>query len=224
VGVNAGSLEPELLARFGRPCAEALTESALNHAKLLEHCDFFDIVLSLKSSRVEETVRAYEQVAARCDYPLHLGVTEAGTARMGLVKSAAGIGALLLRGIGDTIRVSLTAAPVEEVRAAKDILQAVGLGQGRPNVISCPGCGRARIDLIALANAVETRLEGCAQELTVAVMGCAVNGPGEAREADVGLAGGDGCCLLFRRGKVLRKVPEPQAVDALMEEIRKGVE
>lgn len=221
VGVNSGSVEREFLARFGGPTPEAMAESALQHVRLLEACDFYDTVISLKSSNVEQTVRAFELLAGRCDYPLHLGVTEAGTLRMGQVKSAVGIGALLLRGIGDTIRVSLTADPVEEIRAARDILAAVGLGPGRPNLISCPTCGRCKIDLIALAAEAERRLEGCTKAITVAIMGCAVNGPGEAREADIGLAGGDGCALLFCKGEVLRKVPEAQALDALLEEIER---
>ncbi|MDR0531424.1 MAG: flavodoxin-dependent (E)-4-hydroxy-3-methylbut-2-enyl-diphosphate synthase [Oscillospiraceae bacterium] len=221
IGVNAGSLEPDLLEKHGAPTPEAMAESALRHARLLEDCDFSDIVISLKSSNVERTVQAYTLLAQQCDYPLHVGVTEAGTARMGLVKSAAGIGALLLGGIGDTIRVSLTAEPAEEVRAGLDILQAVGLGRGRPNLISCPTCGRTKIDLPALAAAVEERLAGCRKEITVAVMGCAVNGPGEAREADVGLAGGDGCALLFCRGEILRKVAESEAIEALMAEIER---
>ena len=221
IGVNSGSIEKEILAKHGAPTPEAMVESALNHARLLEACDFYDIVLSLKSSNVERTVRAYELLAAQCDYPLHVGVTEAGTTRMGLVKSAAGIGALLLRGIGDTIRVSLTAEPAEEVRAGFDILRAVGLGRGGPNLISCPTCGRTKINLVALAQAAEERLADCRKEITVAIMGCAVNGPGEAREADIGLAGGDGCALLFAKGEILRKVPENEALDALMSEIEK---
>ena len=221
IGVNSGSIEKEILAKHGAPTPEAMVESALNHARLLEAYDFYDIILSLKSSNVERTVRAYELLAGQCDYPLHVGVTEAGTTRMGLVKSAAGIGALLLRGIGDTIRVSLTAEPAEEVRAGFDILRAVGLGRGGPNLISCPTCGRTKIDLVALATAAEERLADCRKEITVAIMGCAVNGPGEAREADIGLAGGDGCALLFAKGEILRKVPENEALDALMGEIEK---
>jgi len=220
IGVNGGSLEKELLAKYGAPTPEAMAESALNHARLLEACDFRDIVISLKSSNVANTVHAYEILAGQCDYPLHVGVTEAGTVHMGVVKSSIGIGALLLRGIGDTIRVSLTADPVEEVRAARDILRALGQGSG-PNIVSCPTCGRTKIDLIALANEAERRLAGCEKHITVAIMGCAVNGPGEAREADIGLAGGDGCALLFRKGQVLRKVPEDSAIDQLMEEIDK---
>ena len=218
IGVNSGSLEKDLLAKHGAPTPQAMAESALGHARLLEACDFYDIVISLKSSDVAATVRAYEILAGQCDYPLHVGVTEAGTQHMGIVKSSIGIGALLLRGIGDTIRVSLTAEPAEEVRAARDILRALGQGSG-PDIISCPTCGRTKIDLIAMANEVERRLAGCEKRITVAIMGCAVNGPGEAREADIGLAGGDGCALLFRRGEILRKVPEDRAIDELMEEI-----
>ena len=220
VGVNSGSVEKEILAKYGGPTPEALVESALYHASLLERFDFHDIVLSLKSSTVDSTIRAYELCAARCDYPLHLGVTEAGTARMGLIKSAIGIGSLLQRGIGDTIRVSLTADPVEEVRAGQDILRALGLRPG-PQLVSCPTCGRTRIDLISIANEVERRLASCRKNIKVAVMGCVVNGPGEAREADVGIAGGKGEGLIFRKGQILRKVPEDRLVDELMLEIEK---
>ena len=220
VGVNSGSVEKEILAKYGGPTPEALVESALYHASLLERFDFHDIVLSLKSSTVDSTIRAYELCAARCDYPLHLGVTEAGTARMGLIKSAIGIGSLLQRGIGDTIRVSLTADPVEEVRAGQDILRALGLRPG-PQLVSCPTCGRTRIDLIPIANEVERRLASCRKTIKVAVMGCVVNGPGEAREADVGIAGGKGEGLLFRKGQILRKVPEDRLADELMLELEK---
>ena len=220
VGVNSGSVEKEILAKYGGPTPEALVESALYHASLLERFDFHDIVLSLKSSTVDSTIRAYELCAARCDYPLHLGVTEAGTARMGLIKSAIGIGSLLQRGIGDTIRVSLTADPVEEVRAGQDILRALGLRPG-PQLVSCPTCGRTRIDLIPIANEVERRLASCRKTIKVAVMGCVVHGPGEAREADVGIAGGKGEGLIFRKGQILRKVPEDRLVDELMLEIEK---
>ncbi|MDR0883619.1 MAG: flavodoxin-dependent (E)-4-hydroxy-3-methylbut-2-enyl-diphosphate synthase [Oscillospiraceae bacterium] len=221
IGVNAGSLEKDVLARFGGVCPEALVASALEHAALLEACDFHDIVLSLKASDVRTMVAAYRLAAAACDYPLHLGVTEAGTARQGCIKSAAGIGALLLDGIGDTIRVSFTEDPVEEIRAGLDILRALGLRRDRAQIVSCPTCGRTKIDLIALTRQVEAALADCHKPITVAVMGCAVNGPGEAREADVGLAGGDGCALLFSRGEILRKVPEEQAVEALLKEIDK---
>ncbi|MCL2446139.1 MAG: flavodoxin-dependent (E)-4-hydroxy-3-methylbut-2-enyl-diphosphate synthase [Oscillospiraceae bacterium] len=219
IGVNGGSLEKEFLEKHGSATAEAMAESALNHARLLEQCDFQDIVISVKSSHVQRTVQAYQLLAEACDYPLHIGLTEAGTAKMGLVKSNIAIGALLLQGIGDTIRVSLTANPVEEIAAAQDILHALGQQQGRPNIVSCPTCGRCKIDLIALASAAEERLASCSKNITVAIMGCVVNGPGEAREADVGLAGGDGCYALFARGEVLRRVSEENALDALMEAI-----
>ncbi|MDR1629371.1 MAG: flavodoxin-dependent (E)-4-hydroxy-3-methylbut-2-enyl-diphosphate synthase [Oscillospiraceae bacterium] len=219
IGVNSGSLEKEILARHGAPTPEALVESALFHASLLEKFDFSDIVISIKSSDVVRTVRAYELIAARCDYPLHLGVTEAGTERMGVIKSAVGIGSLLLRGIGDTVRVSLTADPVAEIHAAYDILSAAGVRSRGAKLISCPTCGRTKIDLIALANEVEERLRGYDMDITVAVMGCAVNGPGEAREADIGIAGGDGCGLLFQKGKVVKKVAEEELLTALFEVI-----
>jgi len=220
IGVNSGSVEKEILAKFGGPTPEALVESALYHVSLLEKFDFQDIVISIKSSDVKSTIAAYRLMAEKCSYPLHLGVTEAGTERMGLVKSAMGIGSLLCDGIGDTIRVSLTADPVREIAAAKDILLAAGLGTG-PKLVSCPTCGRTRIDLIGLADEVEKRLQSVKAPITVAVMGCVVNGPGEAREADIGIAGGIGEALLFKKGEILRKVPEAQIVDALMEEIAK---
>ena len=219
IGVNTGSLERSILARYSHPCAEALCDSALYHASLLERFDFDQIVLSLKASTVDMMVQAYELAAQRCDYPLHLGVTEAGTERMGLIKSVAGIGSLLLHGIGDTIRVSLTADPVREVAAGRDLLRALGLRQDGITFVSCPTCGRTRINLIELAQQAEARLAGCRKNLRVAVMGCVVNGPGEAREADIGIAGGDGCGLIFRKGEILRKVPESQLLDALVEEI-----
>lgn len=221
IGVNSGSLEKEILQKYGSPTPEALCESSLYHASLLEECGFHDIVLSIKSSNVDTMVRAYELAAQQCDYPLHLGVTEAGTERMGLIKSAIGIGSLLQRGIGDTIRVSLTADPVKEVAAGFDILKALELRGGCPQIISCPTCGRTKIDLIGLANRVEEALAGCKKPLKVAVMGCAVNGPGEAREADIGIAGGDGVGLLFKKGEILRKVPEEMLLDTLLEEIEK---
>ena len=221
IGVNSGSLEKEILAKYGAPTAQALAESAMYHVRLLEKCDFHDIVISIKSSDVQRMVEAYETVATQCDYPLHLGVTEAGTARMGLIKSSAGIGSLLLHGIGDTIRVSLTDAPVNEVYAGFDILKAVGLKKDAPTLVSCPTCGRTKIDLIGLAAQVEERLRDCRKPVKVAVMGCAVNGPGEAREADIGVAGGDGCGLLFKKGEIIRKVPEDQILDELMREIEK---
>ena len=218
IGVNSGSLEKEILAKYGGPTPEALAESAFFHASLLEKFDFRDIVISIKSSNVDTMIRANEIIAEKCDYPLHLGVTEAGSERMGIIKSSVGIGALLQRGIGDTIRVSLTADPVKEVRAGLDLLKALGL-RGGVRIISCPTCGRTKIDLISIEGEVERRLSGCKKELTVAVMGCAVNGPGEAREADIGIAGGDGVGLIFRRGQVVRKVPEKELVDRLMQEI-----
>ncbi|MCI9414666.1 MAG: flavodoxin-dependent (E)-4-hydroxy-3-methylbut-2-enyl-diphosphate synthase [Clostridiales bacterium] len=219
IGVNAGSLEPEILAKYGRPTAEALRDSALYHASLLEKYDFTDIVLSMKSSDVPTMVRAYELTAESCGYPLHLGVTEAGTERMGTIRSAAGIGSLLLRGIGDTIRVSLTADPEREVETAKDLLSVLGLRSGGPRLVSCPTCGRTGIDLIGIAAEVEKRLRAVEKPITVAVMGCIVNGPGEAREADVGLAGGKGKAAIFRKGQVVRTVDESCAVEELMKEI-----
>lgn len=219
IGVNSGSLEKHILSKYGSPTAEALCESALYHASLLEKFDFHDIVLSMKSSRVSTMIRAYELAAEKCDYPLHLGVTEAGTERMGLIKSAAGIGSLLLRGIGDTVRVSLTDKPVKEVYAARDILKAIDIDTSGVKFISCPTCGRTRIDLISLANQVQERLADCKKDITVAVMGCVVNGPGEAREADIGIAGGDGVGLIFKKGEIVKKVPEASLLDALMEEI-----
>ena len=219
IGVNAGSLEKDLLERYGSPTPQALCESALRHVALLEQFDFEDIVLSIKSSDVDLMIRAYEDIAEQCRYPLHLGVTDAGTARMGLIKSAIGIGSLLQRGIGDTIRVSLTADPVEEAAAGLDILKALGRNTEGIQLISCPTCGRTPIDLIGIAGEVEERLKGCKKNLKVAVMGCAVNGPGEAREADVGIAGGNGEGLIFQKGKVIKKVPEDQLVSALLETI-----
>ena len=221
IGVHSGSLEKEILAKYGHPPPQALCDSALYHASLLEKFDFTDIVLSMKSSTVSTMIQAYELAAQQCDYPLHLGVTEAGTERMGIIKSAAGLGALLTKGIGDTIRVSLTADPVREVYAADDILRALDLKEGGVQFVSCPTCGRTRIDLVKIANEVEDRLRGCTKNIKVAVMGCVVNGPGEAREADIGIAGGDGCGLVFKKGEVIAKVDESRLVDALMEEIEK---
>ena len=221
IGVNGGSLERELLQKYGGATSEALAESALGHAALLEKFDFTDICISVKCSSVPVTVGAYRLLKEKCGYPLHLGVTEAGTPDMGMVKSAMGIGGLLCLGIGDTLRVTLTADPVEEIYAAKKILLAAGLRQEGPNIIACPTCGRTNIDLIAMTGEVERRLAGCRKAITVAVMGCAVNGPGEAAAADVGIAGGKGEGLLFAKGVILRKVPQEQLVDALMEEIGK---
>ena len=219
IGVNGGSLEPELRKKYGGVTAEALVESAMGHVALLNKFDFDDICISVKCSSVPLTMAAYQLLSQRCEYPLHLGVTEAGTPSMGIIKSAMGIGGLLCLGIGDTLRVTLTADPVEEIYAAKKILRAAGLRQDGPNLIACPTCGRTNIDLIPMAEEVERRLMGCTKPITVAVMGCAVNGPGEAASADVGIAGGKGEGLVFRKGKILRKVPQEQLVDALMAEI-----
>lgn len=220
IGVNSGSLEKELLAKYGSPCAEALVDSAIAHSALLEQFDFNDIVISIKSSDVRTMIAAYRLAAERTEYPLHLGVTEAGTERMGLVKSSVGIGSLLCDGIGETIRVSLTADPVKEIAAAKDILKACGIGSGI-TFVSCPTCGRTKIDLVSIAGKVEEALKDIPLDITVAVMGCAVNGPGEAREADIGIAGGDGCAVIFRKGELLRKVPESEIVSELMAEVRR---
>lgn len=219
IGVNSGSLEKELLNKYGSPTPDALCESALNHAALLEKFDFNDIVISIKSSNVETMVAAYRKIAVMCDYPLHLGVTEAGTRHMGMLKSAAGIGSLLLDGIGDTIRVSLTADPVSEISAGFDILKAVGIKTDCPQIVSCPTCGRTKIDLIGLAEKIEKELSSCKKPIKVAVMGCAVNGPGEAKEADIGVAGGDGCGIIFKHGEILRKVSEDKIVEELLKEI-----
>lgn len=221
IGVNSGSLEKEILAKYGSPTPEAMCESAMYHVKLLEKFDFDNIVISIKSSDVQKMYEAYELLAEKCDYPLHLGVTEAGTQRMGLIKSAIGIGGLLLRGIGDTIRVSLTADPVNEVYAGFDILKAAGLLTGTSTLVSCPTCGRTKIDLISIASEVEEHLRNIKKDIKVAVMGCAVNGPGEAREADIGIAGGDGCGLIFKKGEIIRKVPEENIVSELLSEIEK---
>ena len=220
IGVNSGSLEKDLLAKYGAPTAEALVESAMRHVKMLEDCDFTDIVISMKSSTVSTMIDAYRLAAQQCAYPLHLGVTEAGTAHMGLIKSAIGIGALLHDGIGATIRVSLTDDPIQEITAAKDILKCMGL-RGGPELVACPTCGRTRIDLVQTAKEVEAALANVDKDIKVAVMGCVVNGPGEAREADIGIAGGDGCAVLFKKGEVLRKIPESEIVTELMKEIEK---
>ena len=221
IGVNAGSLEKEILAKYGAPTPEALVESALYHVSLLNRHDFDQIVISVKCSDVNVMVKAYRLLAERCNYPLHLGVTEAGTERMGLIKSAVGIGSLLLDGIGDTIRVSLTADPVREVYAAKDILKGIGRYDRGINFVSCPTCGRTKIDLIGLANRVEEALASCEKKLKVAIMGCVVNGPGEARDADIGIAGGDGCAVLFKKGEIIRKIDEAEIESALLQEIEK---
>lgn len=218
IGVNSGSLEKNLLQKYGSPTPVALVESALEHAKLLNKFDFDDIVISIKSSNVKLMIEAYRLLAQKTEYPLHLGVTEAGTERMGVIKSAVGIGSLLCDGIGSTIRVSLTAEPIKEVYAAKDILKACGLYKGA-EIVSCPTCGRTKIDLISLANEVEKLLADVKKPIKVAVMGCVVNGPGEAREADIGIAGGDREGLIFKKGEILRKVPEEKLLSELKKEI-----
>lgn len=219
IGVNSGSVEKHILERYGAPTAEALVQSALYHISLLERYDFYDIVVSLKSADVKINVAAYRRLSDICKYPLHLGVTEAGTERMGIIKNAIGIGSLLLDGIGDTIRVSLTADPVAEIKAGFDILKAAGVRSRGAMMISCPTCGRTQIDLIALANRVEKALEHCEKNIKVAVMGCVVNGPGEAREADIGVAGGDGCGVIFKKGTIVKRVAEEDIFDSLMREI-----
>ena len=219
IGVNSGSLEKDILAKYGSPTPEALCESALYHISLLEKFEFNDIVVSIKSSDVQRMVASYRMLAKQCDYPLHLGVTEAGTHNMALIKSSIGIGSLLLDGIGDTIRVSMTDNPVKEVKAGFDILQGAGVKTDCVKLVSCPTCGRTKIDLISLATQIEEALEKCDKQITVAVMGCVVNGPGEAKEADIGVAGGDGCGVLFKHGEVLRKVSEEEIVSELLKEI-----
>lgn len=219
IGVNSGSVEKEILAKYGGPNAEALCESALYHASLLERFNYTNIVLSMKSSNVKTMVEAYQLASKKCDYPMHLGVTEAGTERMGIIKSSAGLGALLLQGIGDTIRVSLTADPIKEIYAAKDILKALDIRNDGIQFVSCPTCGRTKIDLISIATEVESRLKNCNKNIKVAVMGCAVNGPGEAREADIGIAGGDGVGLIFKKGQIIKKIPEDKLIEELIKEV-----
>ena len=219
IGVNGGSLEKSLLEKYGHPTAEALVESAFSHLELLEKYEFYDTCVSMKSSTVPTMVKACRLFREKCDYPLHIGVTETGPVKMGLMKSAMGIGALLLDGIGDTIRVSLTDDPVEEIYAAKDILKAAGLRKEGVNIISCPTCGRTKIDLIGLVNRVDAALKDCEKPITVAVMGCVVNGPGEAREADIGIAGGDGFGMIFEKGVQTMKLPYDQLLDALLKRI-----
>lgn len=219
IGVNGGSLEKHLLQKYGAPTAQALVESALAHAALLEECGFYDIVLSLKASDVPTMIEAYRIAHEACDYPLHLGVTEAGTYESGIVKSAVGIGTLLSSGIGDTIRVSLTDDPVREVSAGIEILKSLGLRKSGVTFVSCPTCGRCQIDLIGIANEVYKRVKHLDKDIKIAVMGCAVNGPGEARDADIGIAGGDGIGLLFKKGEIVRRVPQAEIVDTLMREI-----
>ena len=219
IGVNGGSLDKKLLEKYGHPTAEALVDSAFQHLELLEKYGFYDTCVSMKSSNVPTMVAAARLFRSKCDYPIHIGVTETGPVRMGLMKSAMGIGALLLDGIGDTIRVSLTDDPVEEVYAAKDILKAAGLRKEGVNIISCPTCGRTQIDLIGLVNQVDAALKECEKPITVAVMGCIVNGPGEAREADIGIAGGDGCGMLFEKGQQICKLPYDQLLPELLKRI-----
>lgn len=221
IGVNGGSLEPHILKKYGRPTPEGMVESALYHIKLLEDCGFYDIAVSLKASDVKTTVEAYRLMSKKSDYPLHLGVTEAGTAWGGTIRSAMGIGALLLDGIGDTIRVSLTADPIEEVIAAKEILRSAGLRENGVRVVSCPTCARCQINMIPIAEKVTKAVEKFKKPMKVAVMGCAVNGPGEAKDADIGVAGGNGCGLIFKKGEILRRVPEDRIFTELMLEIEK---
>jgi len=218
IGVNLGSMDEAIEGEFGRTPL-AMVKSALAHIEILNRCDFDDIVISLKASDVSKTVEAYRLMSKSCKYPLHLGVTEAGTRYSGIIKSAIGIGSLLLDGIGDTIRVSLTAPPVEEIKAAKEILRAVGLYEGGAQLISCPSCGRCQIDQVRIANEVEKAIEHIKKPIKVAVMGCAVNGPGEAKDADIGIAGGDGCALLFKKGVIIRKIDEKDIVKTLIDEI-----
>ena len=219
IGVNSGSIEKEILEKYKVPTAEGLVESALKHVKILEDLDFHDIVISIKSSNVPMMIEAYRLISSKCNYPLHLGVTESGTVFKGTIKSSVGIGTLLAEGIGDTIRVSLTSDPVDEIKVAKEILKSLGLRKGGLEFISCPTCGRTQIDLIGIANEVEKRLENINKDIKVAVMGCVVNGPGEAREADIGIAGGKGEGIIFKKGKIIKKVKESELVDELMKEI-----
>ncbi len=221
IGVNSGSLERSILEKYNGPTPEALVESALYHASLLEKFDFDDIVISIKSSDVVRTYEAYSLIADKCKYPLHLGVTEAGALRSGLIKSSCALGGLLLNGIGDTIRVSLTDDPVEEVKAGIDILKAVGLRKGGVSIVSCPTCGRTRIDVVNMVKEAEKRLAGLDKDIKVAIMGCVVNGPGEAKEADIGIAGGDKCGVLIRKGEVIRKINEDSLLDELIAEIER---
>ncbi len=221
IGVNSGSLEKEILAKYGAVTPEAMVESGLYHISLLEKYDFTDIVLSLKSSDTQNMYKAYELASEKCKYPLHLGVTEAGTESMGVIKSSAGIGGLLLRGIGNTIRISLTDDPVKEVEAGIKLLKAIGIRNDGIKFVSCPTCGRTAIDLISIAKEAEKRLENVNKNITVAIMGCVVNGPGEAKNADIGIAGGKGCGVLFKKGEIICKLPESQLVDRLVEEVEK---
>ncbi|SHJ44280.1 flavodoxin-dependent (E)-4-hydroxy-3-methylbut-2-enyl-diphosphate synthase [Tepidibacter formicigenes] len=221
IGVNGGSLEKDLLEKYKKPTAQALVESAMRHVKILEELDFDNIVISLKSSDIYTTVSAYELMSQKVNYPLHIGITESGSVRKGTIKSSIGIGYLLLRGIGDTIRVSLTGDPKEEIFVGKEILKSLGLIEGGVKMISCPTCGRCNIDLINIASKVEEKIKDIDKNMTVAIMGCAVNGPGEAREADIGIAGGNGEGLLFKKGKIVRKIKSEYLVDELINEIKK---
>lgn len=221
IGVNSGSVEKAILEKYGGVTPEGMVESALNHARILEELDFFDIAFSIKASNVPMTLAAYRLMSEKSSYPLHVGVTEAGTIFRGTVKSSVGIGTLLAEGIGDTLRVSLTGDPVEEVKVGREILRSLGIEKGGVEFISCPTCGRTRIDLIGTANIIEQKLAGCKKNIKIAIMGCAVNGPGEAREADIGIAGGDGEALLFKKGEIIRKVPQDRLVEELLAEIEK---
>lgn len=221
IGVNAGSLEKSILDKYGYPTAEGMVESALKHIALLEDLDFTDIVVSLKASDVGLTVQAYKLMAKEVDYPFHLGITEAGTVWTGTIKSSAGIGALLLMGIGDTVRVSLTGDPVEEVKVGRQLLKSLGIIQNEITIVSCPTCGRCKIDLVRIANQVEEKLGKLKKPIKVAIMGCAVNGPGEARDADIGIAGGVGSALLFKKGQIIKKIKEDEILKVLVEEIKK---
>ena len=221
IGVNGGSLEKELLAKYGSATAEALVESALGHIKILEDLDFYNIVISLKSSDIYKTLEAYELISKKVDYPLHIGITESGSVKKGTIKSSIGVGALLLKGIGDTMRISLTGDPTEEIVVGKEILRSLDLLNDKIKVISCPTCGRCNIDLINTVNEVEGKISDINKNITVAIMGCAVNGPGEAREADIGIAGGKGEGLLFKKGEIVRKIKGDKLVEELLEEIEK---
>ena len=221
IGVNGGSLEKELLEKFSGPTPEAMVESAMKHIEILEKLDFYDIVISLKNSDIRKSVEAYRLMSEKVDYPLHLGITEAGGVKKGTIKSSIGVGSLLVDGIGDTIRISLTGDPTEEIHVGKEILRSIGLLNDKIKIVSCPTCGRCQINLIELAGQVEERIENIEKDITVAIMGCAVNGPGEAREADIGIAGGDGIGLLFKNGEIIRRVPQDKIVDELVDEINK---
>ncbi len=221
IGVNGGSLEKELLEKYNGPTPEAMVESAMKHIKILENLEFYDIVISLKNSDIRKSVEAYRLMSEKVDYPLHLGITEAGGIKKGTIKSSIGVGSLLVDGIGDTIRISLTGDPTEEIKVGKEILRSIGLLNDKIKIVSCPTCGRCQIDLIKLANQVEEKIDHIEKDITVAIMGCAVNGPGEAREADIGIAGGKGIALLFKNGEIIRRVPQEAIVKELLDEINK---